>query len=72
MMPCCGKCYTDCDNEGYCTVDENTLEIVFDPTGLTDGVWQLSAENTGAGCTQPSSLILTVQEKMVASFLLSL
>lgn len=26
MMPCCGKCYTDCDNEGYWTPDANTID----------------------------------------------
>ncbi|MGB1594711.1 MAG: hypothetical protein ACPIOQ_18280 [Promethearchaeia archaeon] len=23
---CCGKCYTDCDNEGWWTPDENTID----------------------------------------------
>ena len=26
MVPCCGKCYTDCDDEGYWTRDENTID----------------------------------------------
>jgi len=26
MMPCCNKCYTDCDDEGYWTPNENTLD----------------------------------------------
>ena len=26
MMPCCGKCYTDCDDEGYWTPNEDTLD----------------------------------------------
>jgi hypothetical protein len=26
MIPCCDKCYTDCDDEGYWTPDENTID----------------------------------------------
>jgi hypothetical protein len=26
MIPCCNKCYTDCDDEGYWTPDENTID----------------------------------------------
>ena len=26
MMPCCGKCYTDCDDEGWWTPDENHID----------------------------------------------
>ena len=26
MMPCCGKCYTDCDDEGYWTPDKDHLD----------------------------------------------
>ena len=26
MMPCCDKCYTDCDDEGYWTPNANTLD----------------------------------------------
>jgi hypothetical protein len=45
MMPCCGKCYTDCDDEGYWTPDRNTIEgkcgygtcgpLVASPSSLT-------------------------------------
>jgi hypothetical protein len=26
MIPCCNKCYTDCDDEGYWTPNENTID----------------------------------------------
>ena len=26
MVPCCGNCYFDCDDEGYWTPDANTID----------------------------------------------
>ena len=26
MIPCCGVCYTDCDDEGYWTPDRDTID----------------------------------------------
>ena len=26
MMPCMGKCYTDCDDEGYWTTDKDHID----------------------------------------------